>query len=798
MKKSILIAGSNVRRAKGQTISIVILIVIASAMMNLWLMLQTDYRRNFDRYHDKLHAGHVTLVVSGRDGQMRDGITEILNRDERTVEYDMADALCTVGSFACNGGEINTEFVILEKEAALNRRTEQIEIIGADQAGENTETKKAEEDKQEEPEAGIYIPMLYGGANGYAAGDTIEISIGSGKRTYEICGFTNSVMMGSHNCSMSVCLLTKEAYEELCDSGLAPASTLISVRIRNPEESEEYEAMLTDEAAARFPDVRMLSNACSLVAESRYISQMICAGILSAMACLVTLIALVVIASGIVNDIQENMKMLGALKAVGYQSRQIIAALLLQFSGITLLACIPGIAISYALFPALNQMMISQTGIPYEIHVLPLPGLLTLILPTGAVAAAVWAAARRINKIEPVTALRQGVQTHSFRRSHIPLDQTSLPLVPALGVKTACMGIRQNITIGITMCVLSLVIVFAGLMAENVIFDMDPFVNLIVGEVADSCINVNADAEEEFLDRIQEEERVEKLWLYHSEEVRHVDGITLMATMSDDFSRANNQDICVYGRYPRYENEVAVAAKYAGEKDLKIGDLITLSANGKEAEYLITGMTQISNNLGKDCLLTREGYERMGKLSSTSYYLNLREGTDIDTFHEEIKEQYGADVNATINILAVVEGSASVYVTLMTIIVIAILLLGAAVVLFVLYLLVRTMLNYKRKEYGILKALGFTTRQLMLQTAVAFLPAVIVSTAAGILISALVINPLTALFLRGIGIVKCTFTVPVGFITAGGAGLVLFAFLSACLMSNRIRKIAPTSLLAGE
>ena len=46
--------------------------------------------------------------------------------------------------------------------------------------------------------------------------------------------------------------------------------------------------------------------------------------------------------------------------------------------------------------------------------------------------------------------------------------------------------------------------------------------------------------------------------------------------------------------------------------------------------------------------------------------------------------------------------------------------------------------------------------------------------------------------------VKCTFEIPLGFNIIAGIGLVLFAFAAACLMSLRIRKIAPMALLSGE
>ena len=45
----------------------------------------------------------------------------------------------------------------------------------------------------------------------------------------------------------------------------------------------------------------------------------------------------------------------------------------------------------------------------------------------------------------------------------------------------------------------------------------------------------------------------------------------------------------------------------------------------------------------------------------------------------------------------------------------------------VLYLLMKTLLYNKRKDYGIYKALGYTSGNLILQTALSFMPAIILS-----------------------------------------------------------------------
>lgn len=772
--------GSNLRRSRGQTFSVAVLILLAAAMLNMWLMLAMDYRQNFDRCHDRLHGEHVTLAMDSEPGEVRSFLTDVLEEEPEVKEYYMDDALCMVGNFAYNGGEVNTEFVILEKDAALERPIGRVEIV-----------------EEGDGETGVYLPMLYKTGD-IAVGRLIELKIGSNTVNYPVSGFFNSVMAGSHNCGMCELLLTRDLYEELEERGYAPEATLLSVRLAQGGSSAEFEADLKSKVSEGFPYSRVISNSYAMVSTSRYISQMICSGIVSAMAFFVLLIALVVIASNIGNHIQENMRNLGALKAVGYTSRQLVLSLLVQFLGISLAAAVLGTGLSYLLFPSINAMMISQTGIPYEMGFLSLPCVLSFGILGTAVALAVWLSSRRIRKIDPILALRQGIETHNFRQNHVPLDKTGLSLNLALALKNTLSGVRQNVTVCVTMLVLSLVVVFSGLMVENMIADIRPFLYMVVGETADSCVNVNVGIEEAFLGEMESEPDVEKIYLYNTVNVRHAEGMDLMAMLCDDFSQVNNQGVCIQGRFPRYDNEVAIAAKYAGEKELEIGEEIRLTVGDREERYIITGFTQISNNLGRDCLLTREGYEKLGELQNLSYYLVLREGADLEDFHERVRQNFAGNVNTTLDIQSIIGGTASVYVSLMKIIVCAVLFLSVIIIAFVLFLLVRTMLGRKKHDYGILKALGFTTGQLVVQTALSFMPAMILSTAAGLVACSLVINPLVALFLNGIGIVKCTFTVPVGFVAAAGAGLVLLAFGIACLLSLRIRKITPCDLLKGE
>lgn len=780
MKKSLLIASSNMRKAKGQTVTIIVLGLIAALLFNLWLMLAMDYPKNFERIHARQNAQHVTIAADNDSAEFAAHVDELLNADEAVTQYSVTDIMLTLGKIDFNGGEVYTDFAISQKAVAVSRPVGRVEIL-----------------YDSENASGVYLPIMYKSRD-IAVGKTVNLVIGGNNVSYTVCGFFNSVMAGSHNCALCEIVLTEDKYAELKDLGCAPMGVFATVRINNIGNSQECEAALNSAITRQYPDVRIASNSYELVVQSRYIAQSICCSVISVTAFLVLLIAIVVICSGIANYIREYMQNLGALKAIGYTSRQLVAALLLQFVSVTTAAAVVGVALSYCLFPAINSMMMAQTGIPYAIRFLPLPMLITLLILCGSTAIAVLLSTLKIRKLEPITALRSGVSTHSFKRNRIPLEKTKAPLNTALALKTTLSGVKQNITVFVTMFVLSLVVVFTGLIVRNVITDMTPFVNLIVGEMSDGSVDVQTTAEDELLAVLDKDERVENYFLYTSRRVTHVGGIELSATVSDDFSKQNNQDMVYSGRFPKFANEIVVSGKYAKEQGLKIGQRIKIAVNGKQGEFLISGFSQGTNNLGKDCFLTRSGYESLGVLDNVSYYYNAKAGTDIDALNAEIKELIGADVNFIINSYAAILGTGKIYVALMTMIVIAIIILSLIIITFVLYLLVKTLLGSKKREYGILKAIGFTSRQLAVQTALSFMPAIILSTVIGLIAGGFVINPIMTLALSGMGIAKCTFIVPVGFNVAAGFGLVALSFGIACLLSLRVKKIAPRELLVNE
>lgn len=315
MKKCLLIAKSNLKKTIGQNIAIFSLLLLASLMLNLGLMLVTDYKANFIKQHKTLHAEDVLMAISKNKEEEIASIKQLIEQDKRTQAYSLDACLLMAGLLPYNNGEVNSNFIFLDKETALSKEIGKIEMIE-----EGTAT------------SGIYLPFIYKTGQ-VQIGKTISLTISGKTIEYEVCGFFNSLMAGSHNCGLTEIVLTRDCYESLEASALVMPSTIWSIRIDNQEESNTYEAMLNSKVNTLFQDAYITSTSYNLVFSSRYISQMICTSIISAMAFLVLLIVLVVLSSNIINYIKENMKKLGILKATGYTSTNLRVALIIQFLG---------------------------------------------------------------------------------------------------------------------------------------------------------------------------------------------------------------------------------------------------------------------------------------------------------------------------------------------------------------------------------------------------------------------------------------------------------------------------------
>ena len=123
------LARANIRKAKGQTAAIIVLVLLSSMMMNLWLMLSMDYRKNFDplpRQAQRRSRKSCGVCCRGRfQGTL---FRKCLTTAQTFKDYTVSDVFCAPFSFEYNSGELSQLGVILERRTRYYEVSEGLKL----------------------------------------------------------------------------------------------------------------------------------------------------------------------------------------------------------------------------------------------------------------------------------------------------------------------------------------------------------------------------------------------------------------------------------------------------------------------------------------------------------------------------------------------------------------------------------------------------------------------------------------------------------------------------------------------
>jgi putative ABC transport system permease protein len=395
--------------------------------------------------------------------------------------------------------------------------------------------------------------------------------------------------------------------------------------------------------------------------------------------------------------------------------------------------------------------------------------------------------------MQPIKALRGGVNTGNIRWNVFPLESAALPLTPALSVKTVVLNIKQSLTIAIILAAVSFTVVFSEVLSYNA--PRDTFVNMMIGQYSDLSVIVNPKTDVyEILEEISKMDDVQNAVITQIQVAAYDDQFISVTVMPDYLNMLNDQTY--KGRNPSHENEIVISGMQAGQKGKNIGDTITFSLDEKEEEYIITGFFQSTNNLGREALMTTEGYRLLDpNYKETQIGLKIFKEIDADVFIDNLKQRFGERVADVFNVRELINSQLS---TIMGIIFgIGTIFRGITIVIvtFILYLVVRTLLIRSRQDLGIQKAIGFTTFQLMNQIAGSFVPVAVLGSGIGGVIGCMTMNDCIGFLFRGVGIMKVNFTIPIPTVIIACVLICLLTYVISFIVSMRIKKISAYALI---
>ena len=136
---------------------------------------------------------------------------------------------------------------------------------------------------------------------------------------------------------------------------------------RDGVEPGAFRIRISNEMLKVNPNTVMDGSPLDVVISNRTFIGLIVAVSILVLTSLIVIAVAMMLANCISNYVNENMKTLGALKAIGYTGKDIKLSLIVWFLALAVIASITGIILSYVFMPIFAGIMIGQMGLSYNI-----------------------------------------------------------------------------------------------------------------------------------------------------------------------------------------------------------------------------------------------------------------------------------------------------------------------------------------------------------------------------------------------------------------------------------------------
>ncbi|MFJ7735573.1 FtsX-like permease family protein [Lysinibacillus sp. NPDC097287] len=774
------LAMANIRKSKSATVSLFIFILVAALLLNIGLMVITQLNPFFDQKVEQLKDPHTIIMMD--DGSYDPNYKEFITNYSGVTETETEEAiLMNIAKFNFGNSELTSSTVIFNADATRN--------IGELKLVEKLNTSSAND---------IFIPYIFKTNGGYELGDDFTFHYQNKEYDYRIAGFFETTMMGITNVGVMKFMLPAAPYQILEDEldNLSKGYT-ISALMEDYTQStkllydfnKEFPQSASGETTSYFwgLDIEMVKNVSMLTIN-------IIATILVAFSAIIVIVSLIVIKFRVSNNIEDGLENIGVLKSIGYTSRQILSSIILQYILIALSASVVGIALSYSLMPLIGSIISTLSGLIWNQSFDMMVNLISIFIVAACVVIVTLVSAFRVRKILPVAALRGGIQTHSFRKNHIPLEKARGGLHFLLAIKSMLANVKQNIMILIIVMSLTFATVFSVVLYYNIASDKTAFVNLFGAEPANVMISVKPDADTgELLSDIEQMDQVRKVNIFDLIPT-NIDDQSVYTTVTNHYNQLEN-NVVYEGRQPKYENEISISWVVASQINKGIGDTVDVEYGAATEKYLITGLSQSIGNLGYIAAITIDGIQQLQpdyKGATLNVYLD---GISNKDFIKIVQKQYGDYIVETLDIDENIESQTSMYIDAVFAVMVIVLTITALVVVLILYLVIKTMIIKRKKEFGVMKAIGYSTIQLMNQISISLLPIIITGVGIGGLLGIFFTNPMLSVLLSSAGVKRLEFTIHLPIIAMVCVGILILSFIVSMLVSLKIKKISAYGLI---
>ncbi len=654
------------------------------------------------------------------------------------------------------------------------------------------------------PRISVNVYTAY--SEGIRVGDKVRFTHPDlGTYEFTVAGIYEDLFCGQRYSYFSS-VIDHESYAEISDKA-APFTTDITkfyslsflcAYIRDGEDLDEVTTQIQDEIMK----AGMYCSGYSRdLAKAGYVGiTNIMAAFMESFSAVIMVIGFIMIIFTVNTNINRDISNIGALRAVGFTISQVRMSLMIEYSLVAAIGSAIGIFLAYLGFPLMEIYATRQlSGLVWEggFH----PGISVPIFAGTILVMMIvtFLSTHLIRNIHPATVLRFGLESHSFKKNHLPLDKTGGNLNVLLALKNTLQSRGQNIIVVGVILAVSFMTAFSAILFYNTRIDITNFQTLLQGDAPDAYVNITYDSSETMygiIDTLQE-----------------MDGVSQAYGLSNvDGYAGEYKCYMLYATKPEYlhcgvyegqnaveANEVVVGSVLAERLGVGIGDEVTLKYMDNEARFLVTGLQQAVYSFGERVYISDEGFRRLsGEPVYTYVRVRLEDPgeSQVEAFLKDAETVLGDKCTSTENYYHTQRSNENIPVYAVSLVVLVLIVLNIFTVVIVIRLLLKTVFIKREKEFGIKKAVGFTSSQLRLQLSLSLLPVSLIGTVSGSLAACLTTNRLFDLIFSSYGIKNSDLLINPVVIPVTLLIVILMVFVITFILSGRMKKVSAYKLIS--
>ena len=514
-------------------------------------------------------------------------------------------------------------------------------------------------------------------------------------------------------------------------------------------------------------------------------------GIIAAL--VVFVVSIVIIRFLIKSTLVREMKLIGTYKSLGFKTGEIIGFYMKCYLFSGSIGITMGVLLGVPLSAYIGSIATKELGAFHLTFLSLMIAMITIILLCTILSLNVFFELIKIKKITPVQALLSGTSSskEKLKKPFLKYAMTSFSM--------AINDIFRKKSMSILIIFILTVSFYLSTLFSCVNYTLREFKNnqdlWFAFPNYDGSIEIKADEDvESYLKQSKyiKDYTLANLGLSLAGAKSESTDIDLSNISIFPFTKLNENvfDVPLFeGRLPQHPLEMIVSLDFLEIMNLKVGDYFNINTTSANKNLLITGSYSSMYNGGKTIIIRSKDYESLGFITKNEHaMIFLKNKEDYTLFEEEFEQTF--EMSYLIKELSFVEP------TVKSLNLISNPITSALVMIFVLFSIINIVnllwmnnIEYRR-QYGILKAMGFTSRDICMQS----LSKITLLSSVAVIFTVILHLTVSPILFFSVIKVKAFETAPLLF-TIVVSLLFLVVLFVTLLFALPLKKISPTELM---